>query len=322
MRNIVLRIRAAATSLARGHCPLRYLCGDLKQSLLLDLAGLQCDFGDVKAEILPHFNSVKLCAVESPQDSFQRAHRSSMGRLFVRRSHASSATGALDPHEVPTRLADHGIENRCGDLSYKVPVVAYRFHHRLQTTRQDAPAAQKNRMYFHACALLGIAWPTSLQESEAITMETASSPFDASFFGDSPTDRPASGCEFSGSTFERPVASGRIAFTYKILLLRRRCERWFATSHFLMTLMTTPVVRLRLNGALLERSVQCRRQEGNTTSHSRILLSQAACRSLRRVARLAFKHWSGIREHLRRRCLISISVWVYRKGYAVPFETA
>jgi hypothetical protein len=45
----------------------------------------------------------------------------------------------------------------------------------------------------------------------------------------------------SGSATEKPVASG----WHKCIFVRKRGDRWFFTSLFLMRLMAAPVVRLR-----------------------------------------------------------------------------
>lgn len=88
------------------------LVGNVQRSVLLDMAELQCDFCDVEAWILRDLNRIKLGGVESPRASLQRTRQSSLGHLFRRQPQASSRAGALHPHKVPARLADHRIENR------------------------------------------------------------------------------------------------------------------------------------------------------------------------------------------------------------------
>ena len=144
---------AAALGLSRGNRLRMPLVGNVQRSVLLDMAGLQCDFCDVEAWILRDLNRIKLGGVESPRDSLQRTRQSSLGRLFRRQPQASSRA-ALHPHKVPARLADHCIENRRRDLFHKRPVVAEVLPERIQTIRKDAPLAQENRMRLHACALL------------------------------------------------------------------------------------------------------------------------------------------------------------------------
>jgi hypothetical protein len=54
---------------------------------------------------------------------------------------------------VPTRLANHRLENRRGNLFHESPAIAYRLSERVQAIRQDAIDAQENRVWPHACAL-------------------------------------------------------------------------------------------------------------------------------------------------------------------------
>jgi hypothetical protein len=128
--------------------------GNVQRRVLLDLAGLQCDLRDVEAGILRDLNRLQLGGVESPRDSLKRARQSSIGRVFLRQPKPPSRTGALHPHEMPSCLANHPIENRCRHLLHERPVIANGLPERLQTIRKHAPIAQENGMQLHVCALL------------------------------------------------------------------------------------------------------------------------------------------------------------------------
>lgn len=54
---------------------------------------------------------------------------------------------------MPANLADHCIENQSWDLFNYGPVSADGLRARIQPIRQDASAAQENRMQIHACTI-------------------------------------------------------------------------------------------------------------------------------------------------------------------------
>jgi hypothetical protein len=116
----------------------------VQRSVLLDLTGLQCDLCDVETWILSDSNGIKLGGVESSCYASKCAGQCSVSRCFPRDPDTSSGTGAQNPHEVPTRLADHGIENRRRNFIHAGPMIANGRPQRIQTLWQNAPFAQKN----------------------------------------------------------------------------------------------------------------------------------------------------------------------------------
>lgn len=140
-------------SLSNGHRQLMPVSGNFQPGVLLDLARLQGDAGDVKARIFLGLNVHQLGGIESPPHSVQGTDQRSLGRPFLRQPQASSLAGAVHPQEVPALLANHGVENRCRDLFYARPVFADRLRQGIERFRKNALFAQENGMRFHARAL-------------------------------------------------------------------------------------------------------------------------------------------------------------------------
>ena len=120
---------------------------------LLDLAGLDCNAGNVEAQNLFQLKINQLGSVESPRHSIQGAHQGALGRIFLIEPVAFSAAGPVHPLEVPSFLANHRIENRRGNLFHQSPAIADRLPEGIQAIGQNAIAAQENRVWPHACAL-------------------------------------------------------------------------------------------------------------------------------------------------------------------------
>ncbi len=74
---------------------------------------------------------------------------------------------------MPTRLANHRVENWLEDFFHSHPVIADGGPQRIQTIRQDAILAQENGMKLHACALLEVTGATTWLESDTVTFEGA-----------------------------------------------------------------------------------------------------------------------------------------------------
>jgi len=126
----------------------------IQRSVFLNLAGLQCDVCDAESWVLCDANGIELRGIESTCYASQRANQCSMGRRILSYPKTSTRRGTQDPHEVPTRLANHGIEDRRRDLFHAHPTVADGLPERIQTLRQDALVAQEDGMRLQACALL------------------------------------------------------------------------------------------------------------------------------------------------------------------------
>jgi len=149
--------------------------GNVERSVFLDPARLQRDSCDMEPQVFSNENGIELRCVTSLRDSRECARQTFPGRRFLGRSKTSSRAGTLNPHEVPARMADHGIENRRRNLLYKRPFVAYRFPERIQPIGQDAPLAQENGVAFHACALLDASGASTLPEPDLTKIGAPSS---------------------------------------------------------------------------------------------------------------------------------------------------
>lgn len=181
---------------------------NVQRSVLLNLAGLYCDFRDLKSWILCNLNGLKLRGVESPRKSLERTEQCSMRRLFLREPKAPARTGAHHPHEVPAGLADHRIENRRSDLFYQRPIDAKGIPERIQIIRQEAASAQKHGTQPHACALLDTAVAAASLELDAITIGRVFGSLEEGCLSGSTIGWSVFGSACPGSTPEKPVASG------------------------------------------------------------------------------------------------------------------
>ncbi len=70
---------------------------------------------------------------------------------------------------MPTRLANHRVENRLEDFLHPHPVIADGLPERIQMVRENARFAQENGMKLHACALLEVTGAATWLESDAAT---------------------------------------------------------------------------------------------------------------------------------------------------------
>ena len=140
----------------------------------------------------------------------------SAGRILLRGPKASSDTGAIDPHKMPSRLTNDGIEDRCRDLLNHRPVIANRLLKRLQMIRKNAILAQENGMRPHAWTLFDVAGVRELtgmavcfaEGSTGVSGECSSKKSSANIAGSS-LDR--SGLIEPAPVSEVPVASGTLA---------------------------------------------------------------------------------------------------------------
>jgi hypothetical protein len=233
---------------------------------------------------------------------------------------------------VPARLADHGIENRRRDIPYKVPVVADRLHVRIETIRQVAPATQEDRLEPHACALLDLAGTTTLPVSDAITLGRSSDPIETGCLDDRYGVRWI-GIRASKFDFrERNCFGFSIDFDFRFAWARPQIQSALPTPPrckiilYIAFLDDTHDNSSRsvvcLNGALLERSMQCRRPEEeknfslkNTPLTRRMPMTPDTL-ATRNQPLVELREYSTMRD-------LSNSLGRDdRKVYAVPFETA
>lgn len=138
-------------------------------SLFLDLARLHGDSRDVEAEPLSYLNRIKLSGIEPPRDSIERIGQCAVSRVLPAHAEASSRAGTLEPHKVPSSLANHGVEDQGGKILDHRPVVSDWRLERVQPVRQNASSAQKNGMPFHACVLLDVTDTATGPKSDSFT---------------------------------------------------------------------------------------------------------------------------------------------------------
>lgn len=184
------------------------LANNVEPRMLLDEAGLDCNHGNVQTQAPVHPDRNKLGGVEFPWHSCQGTRQRSLDRSFLRGPKARSGAGAVDPHEVPAHLANHGVENRRRDLFHQRPVFANRLRERIHAFRQGALPAQENGVRLHARALfdtMGAFWllepvtcsvgATAARDDECSATKSRTKPDGFALIG-------------SGSEPEKPVASG------------------------------------------------------------------------------------------------------------------
>lgn len=194
-------------------------------SLFLDLARLQGHSRDVEAEPLSYLNRIELSGIEPPRDSIECIGQCAVSRILPGYAEASSRTGTLEPHKVPSSLANHGVEDQRGEILDNRPVVSDWLLQRVQPVRQNASFAQKNGMPLHACALLDVIGTATGPKSDSVTSgRTAGTALPGS--GSDPSVAgPISGSVRSDCSSEKPVASGWLAGVARWILVRWREER-------------------------------------------------------------------------------------------------
>jgi len=179
------------------------LVGNAKQGVLLNLAGLNRNFCNVKTWIFCDLNGVKFRSVALTADFPKRAPQRSMGCIVSRYTKASPGAGAMHTDKVPSGMSDHRIEDRCPDLFDMRPTLAERFSERIQTIGEDATTAQVYRMQFHSRTLLGGAGVCGLLEEVKLSLdETEAFDDECSSMGSSATS--------NGSVLIAPGSTGAI----------------------------------------------------------------------------------------------------------------
>jgi hypothetical protein len=216
----------------------------VQRSVFLDLAGLQSDLCDVETWIFCDAHGIKLRGIESARYASQCARQGSIGRRFRRNPETPSDAGSQDPHEVPTRLTNHRVENRSKDFFHARPVIADGFPEGIQTGRQDALFAQENGMQLHACALFESVIVTTSLEFRSDLAGRSFCPLADGRFCASSTNLLEFEVARPDSSPEKPVASGWLASRCKWIPLRLWLDTWFFTSLFLKEFMIAPVVLL------------------------------------------------------------------------------
>lgn len=134
---------------------------------------------------------------------------------LARTPKASADTGVLNPHEVPSGLANHGIEDRRIEIFYQCPVSAYGLQDWVQAIRQFTSLAQIDGVQPHTCALLDATGTGTGRKPGSLASGAISGVAKAGCRGDSSVSR--SGVEFAcpDSSPEKPVASGWLTGRYR-----------------------------------------------------------------------------------------------------------
>jgi hypothetical protein len=184
------------------------LIGAAQGSLLLNLAWLQRDRCHMEAWIFGYLHRIKFCCIEPPRDSIERVGECASRRTFTGAAKASADARILNPHEVPSGLANHGIEDWSRDILDMHPVCVHRFLKRVETVRQFTSLAQIDGVQSHACTLLEAAGTSTGRKPESL----ANGALSGSANGDCRGGLAAPSCGVKlaspDSSPENPVASG------------------------------------------------------------------------------------------------------------------
>lgn len=194
-------------------------------SLFLNLARLHGDSRDVEAEVLSYLNRIELSGIEPPRDSIERMDQCAISRILPVCAEASSLAGTLEPHKVPSSMANHGVEDQGGKILDHRPVVSDWRLERVQPVRQNASFPQKNGMLLHACALLDVIGTATDPKSDSLTSGRTTGTAMHGSNSDPSVTGAISGSVRSDCSSEKPVASGWLAGVARWILVRWREER-------------------------------------------------------------------------------------------------
>ena len=181
----------------------------IRQGLFLDLPGLECNGCDVEAKVFRELNRIEFGRVESPSDSLKRTRQRIGCGAVARGAEAPADTGIGNPHEAPSSLADHGVENLRREILNPGPVRANRLLQRIQPVGKDTSLAKKNGVQSQDCSRLGVA---------ANAGTRAGRPGDSTCPDCCPLSRTTSACP--DSSVENPVASATLGTACRLLPLR------------------------------------------------------------------------------------------------------
>lgn len=146
--------------------------------MFLNLPRLYDDSRDMEPEKPGHQHRLQLSGIEPPRDSIECVGQRAVGCDLLAAAEALTGTGGRYPHEVPTSLANHGVEDRSLKIVKNHPVSTDRLLGRVQLVWQDASIAEENRMQLHACALLDTASIGTVPRPGSIAAESVLSPLD------------------------------------------------------------------------------------------------------------------------------------------------
>lgn len=190
------------------------LVAAVQGSLLLNLAWLQRDRCHMEAWIIGYLHRIEFRCIEPPCDSIERMGQCASRRTFTGAAKASD-TGILNPHEVPSGLANHGIEDRSREILDKHPVRADRLLERVQAIRQFTSLAQIDGVQPHACALLDAAGTRTGRKPGSLASGAIFCSAKPDGLVDSTVARSGVAFACPDSSPEKPVASGWLVGRYK-----------------------------------------------------------------------------------------------------------
>ncbi len=178
----------------------------IQRGLFLNLPRLQRDGCDIETEVHGHLHRIEFGGIEPPRDSFERTTQRVGSRAGAGTAKAPTGAGIRNPHEVPSGLADHGIEHQRRKILDPGPVAAHGLPQRIQTVGKHTAVAQKNRMQLQACPRFAPATRTGFKPVEAAC----------------PDDSCAAGTASArtNSSLEKPVASATLGTGCRTLPLR------------------------------------------------------------------------------------------------------
>lgn len=139
-----------ASPRSRGELPDCHLVNQAERGLLLDMPGMKCDPGNLKAWISRYSYRIQLSDIKPALDLC----KGTANRLFDRRCCCSADTaagaGILQPHEMPSSVSDSLIQNGGCHIFNRHPRFAESLLPERESVGQDTPLAEKHRIRFHA----------------------------------------------------------------------------------------------------------------------------------------------------------------------------
>ena len=148
------------------------LGGNVQSRVLLNVEGLHDDDSNLKPRILCDLYRIKLRCIECPRHAIEGAEQSSANCRLHRQPDSSSATGALQPHEMPAGTANQTVENERRELFNHGPFCIEELLARTQPIWQNATTSQEYRMRVQSCTLLRFS-----EDSEIRKLRRASNSF-------------------------------------------------------------------------------------------------------------------------------------------------
>jgi hypothetical protein len=188
---------------------------NFKPRVLLDLARLQGDLGDVKAGIFFCLNGNQLGCIESLGHGPQGVGQGSLDRARLCQPKTFSGAEIVNRHEVPALLANHGLKKRRVDLFYTSPMFTDWLRKGIQRFRKIALLAQENGVRRHAFALFGTGGASAWKEPGKGRPGAGDELDDECSATKSAANSDGVAFITLGSASEKPVASGWLSGVHK-----------------------------------------------------------------------------------------------------------